>query len=574
MSTKKIVLIIVIVLLALFGISYWMGRQMSKFAFSAGPATIVMDDSWLSINPGGYIPEYNEMMPLNLMSNKDQASMQNMVHKIRQAKTDRRINGIIIQPFGAQLSLATLNELGLAIQDFKTTGKPVVAFGDMMTQADYLLASFADEIYMEPSASAGLMLTGTSSNILFYKELFEKIGVKMHIIQAGEFKGAGEPYSQTSLSDGTRRNIEAVLLDRFNLILNGIAERRNITYDDVKAVYNNREDFFLPAHKAQDLRLIDHALSKKQMYAQLSIDAEKIVGINSYSPRNLPLRGDKIAVLYLGGNITPISGSFNQAVISHNKVRRAVKNIAEDPSIKAVVIRVNSPGGSALESELIYQELLELKSQKPILISMGSVAASGGYYISCAADHIIADPGTVTGSIGVIMMLPEATGLSDKIGLRSQTIGYGKFAGSLNPLEPYSPQLLASLRRNSIGTYDEFKSRVMTARGISPDKINSIAEGRVFSAKDAMALGLIDEMGSLEYAIAKAAELADISQYQVQNLPRKISFFEAIKDADFFQMQLASLFETKWWDFHSKILAELESIQAGQWLYLMPYMVD
>jgi protease-4 len=574
MSTKKIVLIILIVLIALTGLSYWMGRQMSKFAFSAAPSTIVSDDSWLSLNPGAYIPEYNEMMPLNFMSNKDINSMQNMSMKIRRAKHDRRISGLIIEPFGASLSLASLHELGVAIQDFKSSGKPVIAFGDMLTQGDYLLASYADEIYMEPSASAGLILTGSSANTLFYKELFDKIGVKMHIIQAGEFKGAGEPYSQTSFSEGTRRNIEDMLLDRFNLIIDGIAERRDLTHDDVKAVYNNRRDFILSAAQAQELRLIDHAKSKKQMQAEQGIDPEKVVGISSYSPRQLPVRGDKVAVLFLEGNITPMSGGFNQSIISHSKVRRAIKDIKDDSSIKAVVIRINSPGGSALESELIYQELLDLKSEKPILVSMGGVAASGGYYIACAADQIIADPGTITGSIGVIMMLPEATELGRKLGLRSQTVGYGKFSSAISPFEPYSNDLLASLKRNSIGTYDEFKSRVMTARQISPDKINSIAEGRIYSAKDAMALNLVDDLGYLDDAIAIAAEMADIAQYQVQYLPRKISFFEAIKDMDFMGMQMRNLMGNRWWDIEAKIAQKLESIPMNEWLYLMPYSVD
>nr|MDK2851648.1 protease [Candidatus Cloacimonadota bacterium] len=574
MSTKKIVLIILIVLIVLIGLSYWMGRQVSKFAFSPAPSTSLSDDSWLNLNPSAYVPEYNEMMPLNILSNKDANSMQNMSMKIRRAKDDRRISGLIIQPFGASLSLATLHELGLAIQDFKTSGKPVIAFGDMMTQGDYLLATYADEIYMEPSASAGLILTGSSANTLFYKELFDKIGIKMHIIQAGEFKGAGEPYSQTSYSEGTRSNIEEMLLDRFNLIISEIAERRDLTVDDVKAVYNNRRDFILSAAQAQELRLIDYAKSQKQMYAEHSINPEHIVGISSYAPRQISLHGDKVAVLFLEGNIATMSGGFNQSIISQDKVKLALKDIKEDPSIKAVVLRINSPGGSALESELIYQELLDLKSEKPILVSMGGVAASGGYYISCAADHIMADPGTITGSIGVIMMLPETTELGHKLGLRSQTIGFGKFSGAITPFEPYSSDLLASLKRNSIGTYDEFKSRVMTARQISPDRINSIAEGRIYSAEDAMAVNLVDDLGYLDDAIALAAEMAGISEYQVQYLPRKISFFEAIKDMDFLSMQMKNLLGDRWWDFEAKIAEKLETIPLNEWLYLMPYMVE
>lgn len=574
MSTKKIILIIAIVFLLLVGLSYCAGRQMSKFAFNPqGPATISAD-SWLQLNLSAYVPEYNEVLPLNLFSNKSAASMQNLSAKIRKAKDDNRISGLLIEPLGAQLSMATMNEIGLAIQEFKGSGKPVIAFGDMMGHADYLLASYADEIYMEPSASAGLMLSGVSTNIMFYKEMFEKIGVKMHIIQAGEFKGAGEPYSQTSLSEGTRRNIEEMLSDRYNLILNGIAERRKLTVDDVKSVYNNRENFILQADEALEMRLIDHAAPRSQMLSERLIDPDKIVSISSYTMSGQSPRGEKVAVMYLGGNIMPAGGSFNQALISHDKVRKMVKQIQDDKAVKAVVLRIDSPGGSALESELIYQELLKLKSSKPMVVSMGGVAASGGYYISCASDQIIADSGTLTGSIGVIMMLPEATGLGRKLGLRSQTIKFGKFAGGLNPLEPYSDELLASLKRNSEGTYNEFKSRVMTARKISPDKINSIAEGRIFSAEDALALGLVDELGSLDMAIAKAAEMAGITAYRVESFPHKLSFFEAIKDADFMNMQLSNLMGTQWWDIDKQLIKKLEMLQPYKWQYLMPIVVD
>ncbi|MCB5252545.1 MAG: signal peptide peptidase SppA [Candidatus Cloacimonadaceae bacterium] len=574
MSTKKIVLIAIIVFILLVGLSYCVGRQMSKFAFSGPGPTPISADSWLNLNLSAFVPEYNEVLPLNLFGSKSANSMQNISYKIRRAKDDSRISGLLIQPMAAQISLAALHEIGLAIQDFKSSGKPVIAFGDMMGHGDYLLATYADEIYMEPSASAGLMLSGVSTNIMFYKEMFEKIGIKMHIIQAGEFKGAGEPYSQTSLSEGTRRNIEEMLSDRFELILSGVAERRGLTIDDVKAVYNGRENFILQAKEALEMRLIDHAAPRNQMLAERLIDEDNIVSISSYSTRPPASRGEKIAVMYLGGNIMPVGGSFNQALISYSKVHKMVEQVQDDNAVKAVVLRIDSPGGSALESELIYQELLKLKSSKPLVVSMGGVAASGGYYISCASDQIIADAGSITGSIGVIMMLPEATGLGRKLGLRSQTIKFGKFAGGLNPLEPYSEELLASLKRNSEGTYDEFKSRVMTARKISPDKINSIAEGRIYSAEDALALGLVDNLGSLEYAIAKAAELAGISDYRVENYPHKLSFFEAIKSTDFLNMQLSSLMGSKWWDLDREIIEELEMIEPYKWQYLMPIVVD
>ncbi|NLN35984.1 MAG: signal peptide peptidase SppA, partial [Candidatus Cloacimonetes bacterium] len=268
MSTKKIILIIVAVLIVLIALSFWTGRQMSKFSPANAGMTPISAGSWLHLNPKAYVPEYSEIMPINWFGMKEMNSMQGLVAKIRAAKNDKRIEGILIEPMGVQISYASLNELELAIQDFKTSGKPVVAFGDMRSQGDYILASFADQVYMDPSASAGLLLTGSSANVTFYKELFDKIGIKMHVIQAGEFKGAGEPYSQTSLSEGTRANIAEALSDRFNLLVDGIAKRRSITTDDVLAVYNNRDDLFISAKQALQMKLIDKADSRQALMDQ------------------------------------------------------------------------------------------------------------------------------------------------------------------------------------------------------------------------------------------------------------------------------------------------------------------
>ena len=574
MSTKKVVVLVVIGLILLIAMSYCTGRQFSKLAMSTQSSVIITDNSWLRVNPSGLIADYNEVMPLNFMGRSSANSIQNMSAKITHAAGDKRIKGLILEPGMMQVSLPALNELALAIQDFKASGKPVYAFGDYIGQGDYILASYADEIFMEPSASAGLLLTGTSVNAMFYKELYEKLGIKMHVIQAGEFKGAGEPYSQTSFSEGTRQNIADVLSDRFELILGTIAENRALTKDDVRAVFNNREDLFIRAEQAVDMKLVDHAMSRTEMLTKMEADPEKLVSIADYKPSRKMPRGDKIAVVYLSGNIAPGSSGYNQSLISFAKVRKITKDLMANESVKAVVLRVNSPGGSALESELIYQELLRLKAKKPIRVSMGGVAASGGYYISCAADRIMADPGTITGSIGVIMVLPEATALGRKVGLRSQTIKYGKFAGAFNPLEPYAPELLESLKLSSVATYDEFKSRVMSARGIAPEKINSIAEGRIYSAEDALAVELIDEIGSLDQALAAVAEMANLSSYETVDYPVKMSFFEALKDSEFFNLTLQKIFSPQLLDVESLARSYIEHIEPGTWQYLMPVVVD
>lgn len=323
-----------------------------------------------------------------------------------------------------------------------------------------------------------------------------------------------------------------------------------------------------------ELKLIEAAGSRKELCQKHNIDEDKLVRVSAYSAKENTHSGDIVAVVYLEGQIMGGNASMGQALISHNKVQKVVEDIQNDSSVKAAVIRVNSPGGSALESEYIYRELSQLNAKIPVVISMGGTAASGGYYISCAGRYVVADSSTITGSIGVVMMIPEATGLSRKIGVRSQTIRYGKYAGVLNPLEPYSAELIASLRRNSEDTYNEFKSRVMTARNISPDKINSLAEGRIFSAEDALALNLIDEVGTLDNAIAKAAELASITSYSAKNFPRKKSVLEFLRELDITNLQALSLLKGKQFNLQKLTETMLTDIEPYKWLYLMPVGID
>lgn len=532
----------------------------------------IPDDAWLRVNVGGLIADYNEMQPVKWFG-KQPNSADELIAKIRNAATDSRIKGILLEPTALQTGLPTINEIGIALNSFKKSGKPVVAYADYFSQADYLLASYANEIYMEPSASAGLILEGVSANLMFYKELLDKLGIKMHIMQSGEFKGAGEPYSQTSLSSGTKENIDAVLKDRYTILLREIATRRKLNIEDVRRIFETREDYFLSAKAAKDLKLIDYPMSRIEMMDKLKLVSEKLVDVSDYRAESSGNSKDKVAVVYLNGQISPqVSNDFYSSSISAVKMKKIIEDIRDDKSIKAVVLRVNSPGGSALESEKIYQQLMKLRKDMPVVISMGSVAASGGYYISCASDYIMADEATITGSIGVIMMIPETEGLGKKLGLRTQTLSHGKFAGSFNLFQAYDPALLASLKRSSTATYDEFKARVVAARKYEPGSIDSVAEGRVFSAARAKQLRLIDEIGNLNAAIAKAANLVSLKEYSTINLPYKTTFLEALKNSDLMNMRQSLRFNA---DPAAQIESSLRQIPAtGEWQYLLPYKLD
>jgi len=545
----------------------------STFSSNYGAKTKVPDQAWLRLNPTAMIGEYNEYNTPKWLGSSS-VSANELIAKIGAAKSDKRIKGMLIEPGFIQTSYPTLTEIGLAIEDFKQSGKPVVAFGTYFTQGDYLLASFAKQIYMEPSASAGLLLEGVSANVMFYKELLAKLGIKMHILQSGAYKGAGEPYSQTEFSPGTRENIDAVLLARYQILQAAIAKRRNIDLDKVTELFEKRDDFFLSADKAKEWGLIDYAMGREAMLTELKIEDDQLISIADYSTSEPKPSGNKIAVIYLTGNIMSSSSSEfgSQGIISAAKVKKIVEDISDDKSIKAAVLRINSPGGSALESELIYQQLLKLKRQMPVVISMSGVAASGGYYISCAGDYIIADEATITGSIGVIGLIPETVELGKKLGLRTQTLKHGKYAGAFSLFQSYDPQLIESLRRSSKGTYDEFKSRVIAARKYESASMDSVAEGRVFSAAKAKQNRLIDEIGTLQVAVGKAAALAKLTSPAVQNFPTKTSFWEVLRDSDFMKMKESIQLYS---DPAAQLERTIKQIPAtGEWQYFMPYKLD
>jgi protease-4 len=533
----------------------------------------VPSEAWLLLNPSAMIPDYNEMQPVRWFGS-GMISAEEMVSKIMSAATDSRIKGMFIEPSYIQTNYPALTEIGKAINEFKKSGKPVVAYGDMFSQADYLLASYADQIFMEPSASAGLILEGVSANLMFYKELFDKLGIKMQIMQSGEYKGAGEPYSQTSLSPGTKSNIDAVLKDRYSLLLRGLAERRKLSTEDISRIFEDRSDYFISAKTANDMKLIDFPMGRDSTLARLELNNDRLISIADYSGSKPKAQKDKIAVVYLNGQIAPGSSSdlTGQSGINAEKVRKTIELITKDKSIKATILRINSPGGSALESEKIYQQLQQLRQSMPVVVSMGGVAASGGYYISCASDYIVADEATITGSIGVIMMLPETEGLGKKIGISSQTLKHGKFAGAFNVFESFDPALIESLKRSSTATYDEFKARVISARNYQPSSIDSVAEGRVFSAKAAKQNRLIDEIGTLDTAIAKACVLAGISDYSTESYPAKTSWLEALKNSDMLKVRNAIL---KSKDPGAILEDQLRQLPTtGEWHYLMPYKLD
>ena len=568
MKTKSAFLIgclgFIVILVIAFSIGYRMAKVPGAKSIGSG--------SWLVLDLAGEVPDYNELRSSGVW-NLGNPGQTEICQRIRRAAEDSKVKGILIKPGIAQISYPNLNEIAAALKDFKASKKPVLAHAEMMGQRDYLLCALADKINMDPSASGGLLLEGVAANLLFYRDTLAKLGIKMHVMQAGEFKGASEPYTRTSLSPGTEANLRSVLKSRYDLIRADIAKLRQLDSAAVRNVFESRPDVFLSAKEALQRRLIDSAVSWADFAAQNKIDEDKFVSIRKYAAETVITGAPaKIAVVNLAGNIAPSQGFAAEGLISANKVDRILDDIAEDSSVKAVVLRINSPGGSALESELIYQRLQQLK--QPVVISMGGMAASGGYYVSCAGDYIFADPQSITGSIGVVMALPEAEELGNKLGLESQTISYGKFANFGSILEKYQPELLESLDRSAQSVYTEFKQRVMDARKIGPQAIDAVAEGRVFSAAAAKEAGLIDQVGGLDAAVAKAAGLAKITRYSVEHYPEKISFFDFFRESGVFQAA-SSLLSRRDITIEQRLRDFLEfSLPKSSWLYFCPFRLD
>lgn len=532
----------------------------------------VAQGSWLVLDLSGQVTDYSILQSSNFLG-YNPLSVTDICYRIRKAADDNKIKGILIKPNLLQTNYANLNEIYAALQDFKKSHKPVIAHGEVLAQKDYLLCAMADKIFMDPSASAGIVLEGVASNVLFYKDALKKLGIKMHIMQEGEFKGAAEPYTQNSLSPGTEENLRKVLKSRYELIQQDISKMRSMKIDTVQNIYENRPDLTIDAQDAIKYGLIDEAATWEELQKKYDITDKYQISISDYkSGTEASISSDKIAVVYLSGNITPSINYNNPNVISLNSIDRILDKLADDKTVKAVVLRINSPGGSALESELIYQRIKAF--EKPVVVSMGGMAASGGYYISCAGDYIIADPQTITGSIGVVMALPEAEELGNKIGIESQTISYGKFAGAGNILEKTDPELLASLKRESASVYAEFKQRVMDSRKIDADKIDLVAEGRVFSASDAKGNGLIDDIGNLQFAITKAADLAKITKYGVESYPKKVTLLDLFRQGNWLQTSSAKAINKE-----SNAIEPIEdylkkTLPTNQWLYFCPYKLD
>ncbi|WP_455638519.1 signal peptide peptidase SppA [Parabacteroides sp.] len=472
----------------------------------------------------GSLSDNTEENPLAmLMGETDKVlSLKDILSTIETAKENKNINGIYIEAKSLSAGSASLEAIRRALTDFKESGKFVVAYSDNYSQGCYYLCSVADKVFLNPQGT--LALVGMASQTMFYKELLKKVGVDMMIFKVGTYKGAVEPFMLDKLSDANREQIQSYINTIWDNVTDGIAESRQVSVEDINN-FANQGYAFASAEKAVECRLIDELKYRpeveeyvKELATQSdkrlrTADIAKMKSIKTVTRE----KANRIAILYAEGEIKPevSSSPYNMEQAITEKVATELIKLKNDDNVKAVVFRVNSPGGSAFVSEQIWRQVIELKKVKPIVVSMGDVAASGGYYISCAANKIVAEPNTLTGSIGIFGMFPNVTGLLDKLSLTTdivKTNTYADLGDMSRPMREDEKVLIQSFVERG---YETFLTRCADGRDMSKEAINEIGQGRVWTGEQAKERGLVDELGGINKAIETAASLADLSDYSL-----------------------------------------------------------
>ena len=482
----------------------------------------VPDNSVLVLNVSGELPDYVPEEPLaKAFGINQQQSFTSLLTQLRKAKVDNRIGGVLLDINFPGIGWGKADELRDAIADLRASGKPVYAYLEIGTNREYYIATAAEKIFVAPPGD--IYINGFAAEAMFYKGSLDKLGIEADVIQIGpKYKNAPDRYTRKEMSDGQREVINALLDEYFTRFTTAIADSRKKSVDDVKALIDNAP---YTAAQAKSQGLIDDALYREQVDEQFKTRLgyktdDKLRTIRAGQYREIPSdslglnKGERVAVIYASGAINvgrSSSGPVNGEMVGSDTIVEAVNDAANDKSIKAIVLRVDSPGGSALASDLMWYALENAKAKKPIVVSMGDVAASGGYYIACNANKIVAQPSTVTGSIGVFLGKPVVKGLYDWLGVTNEYILRGKNAGLFRETEKWTPEERAKMvdQTNSI-YFDNFIPKVAKGRGKSVEEANTLGQGRVWTGTQAKANGLIDEFGGLEKAIDIAKQLANL----------------------------------------------------------------
>jgi protease-4 len=458
---------------------------------------------------------YDEIMGLN-----------QILKDLDKAKTDENIEGVFMKLGTVSAGIATLGEIREAMLDFKESGKFIYAYSSAYTQKSYYLASVADSVFMTPEGM--FLFNGMSAEVMFYKNALEKIGVEMQVIRHGSYKGAVEPFLREDLSEENREQIEGYVGTLWGKIVDDISVSRGIPAEKLNQIADDLST--IDSEQLVETGMVDGLIYYDEMLTlmkeRLGVDEEddlESVSLKKYKDaqekKKKEYSRDKVAVIYAMGSV--VDGNAGEGFISSERISRAIRKARRDKSVKAIVFRINSGGGSGSASDVIHREVLLAAKEKPVVASMGDVAASGGYYIAAPADTIMAGPSTITGSIGVFGLFPNVQELmNEKIGVTTDVVKTNKNSNILTPMDPLDPEERLIVQKMIDDFYINFVTLVADGRGKTYEEIDAIAGGRVWAGSDALELGLIDMHGGLDKAIEVAAEMAGLENYRIQELPR------------------------------------------------------
>ncbi|TMM58189.1 signal peptide peptidase SppA [Maribacter algarum] len=513
--------------LVAFGIVFFMFFLFASLFGSAEDGVAVKKNSVLELQLQLPISDYvgsNADDPFGTLFQESQG-LDEILNAIEVAKNDDDIKGISINNNFTMAGYAQTQEIRRALQDFKNKGKFIYTFSDFYMQKDYYLASVADSIFINPVGA--IDFKGLASEVLFFKDLQEKTGVKMEVIRHGKYKSAVEPFLENEMSDANRTQIKELISSLWNSVVEEISDGRNILPQDLNRIADTLGGRTPELAKASGL--IDGIVFHDQYEAKLKYAVDSvldndlnIIALEDYLKRSNPKMKksgkDKIAVIYAQGEI--IYGEGGPQQIGQGLMNEAIIKAKEDDKVKAIVLRVDSPGGSALTSDIIWREIELAKEKKPVVVSMGNVAASGGYYIAAGANKIFAEPTTITGSIGVFGTIPNMTELAEDIGINAEQVGTNENSVDYSLFEPMTDTFRNTVQEGIEDVYETFLDRVSQGRGITVAQADSLAQGRVWSGVDAKNNGLVDELGNLNDAIEEAAKMAEIEEYGIKKFPR------------------------------------------------------
>jgi protease-4 len=589
-KTRKVVLIISgivlgLVLIVMLGIAIIVGAL-------RGNRPSIQANSVLALKVSGSLPDYVPDDPFRRIFGGQPQSLSSLLAQFRKAKVDKRITAVMLDIDFSEAGWAKSEEIRGAIEDFRTSGKPVYAYMETGLNKDYYIASACDKIFVPPPGE--LFTIGLAADVMFFRGSLDKLGIYPDMYQIGKYKSAGDMLTQKQMTDAHREYINSLLDDLYGRYVDGIAKARSKTPDEVKALIDNAP---YTAEQAKAAGLIDGTLYhddvEKELKKRLGYkesDELHIARASDYrqiSQESLGLnKGEKIAVVYAAGDIVSGKSSFGgegEETIGSDSLVRTINEARDDKSIKAIVLRIDSPGGSGLASDIIWRAIETAKARKPVVVSMSDVAASGGYYIACNANKIVAEPSTITGSIGVVGGKPVVKGFYDWIGVTNEYVTRGKNAGMFRESEKFSDSERAKFEEFMKTTYDDFISKVGKGRNKDKAFIDSIGQGRVWTGRQGKDNGLVDEYGGLDKAIEIAKQLANIpvdKSIQRVIMPKPPTFFEELmsggEDADEASMQAkqqAALLSALPEDLRQGVrYAQLmDRARNGEAIYLMPY---